>query len=96
MEKLGKLIFQPPEGTDNYHYTSPDRVRMLPIGTKILVENNGRLRPYEVVRWGKHHLRRLKWIRKEDWNLLGTDEYLPIRRTRGLKFKIKKGKGRKK
>lgn len=95
MERLGKLIFQLPEGNDNYQYTSPDRVRMLPIGTKILVENSGRLRPYEVVRWGKHYLKRLKWIRKEDLNLLGRDEYLPIRNTRGLKFKIMK-KGRKK
>ena len=95
MEKLGKLIFQPPEGNDNYHYTSPDRVRMLPIGTKVLVENYGRVRPYEVVRWGKHYLKRLKWIRKDDWNLLGADEFLPIRKTRGLKFKIMK-KGRKK
>lgn len=92
MERLGKLIFQLPEGNDNYQYTSPDRVLMLPIGTKILVENYGRTRPYEVVRWGKHYLKRLKWIRKDDWNLLGADEYLPIRRTRGLKFKIKKGR----
>lgn len=92
MEKLGKLIFQPSDGYDDYYYTSPDRVFRLPIGTKVLVVNRGRTRPYEVVRWGKHYLKRLKWIRKEDLNLLGGDEYLPIRRTRGLKFKIKKGR----
>lgn len=93
MEKLGKLIFRIPEGSDNYHYAAPDVVLMLPLGTRVLVENHGRTRPYVIVRWGKHHLKRLKWVGKEDYNLfLDADEYLPIRATGKLKYKINRGK----
>ena len=76
-----------PDEFCNYVPAPADRVNTLPLGTLVYVQNYRKYRPYRVVRWGKHHLKRLKWQQHLDGHLVGSDEYLPIR-DRNLKFRI--------
>lgn len=89
MEKLGRLIN--PDLYEKYVPISADRLTMLPLGIVVMVrERGGAERPYRIVKWGKHRKKRLQWMKWMDFVESVEAPYLPIRRTRRFKFRVKK------
>jgi len=90
MRKYEKVTY--PGFTKGYLHVSPDRVLAMPLGTKVIVHLRKADRPYVVVRWGKHRLKRLKWQQHLDPLPSCPELYLPIRPNRLVKYKVEAGK----
>ena len=88
MEKLGKLIS--PDLYEEYVPIAANQLTLLPFGTVVMVLEQGIERPYRIVKWGKHRKKRLQWMGWLDFDESVATPYLPIRRSRWLKFKAKK------
>ena len=89
MEKLGKLISL--DLYKEYVKIGAGQLTMLPLGTVVIVsERGGAERPYRIVKWGKHRKKRLQWMKWMDFVESVEAPYLPIRRTRRFRFRVKK------
>jgi len=72
-------------GKTAYVYTprgepiKPEEIQLLPLGAKVQVLHMRRIRPYRVVRWGKHSRKRLQWMPWADQEVGESDSYLSIR-----------------
>ncbi|MBP3901637.1 MAG: hypothetical protein J6D53_09360 [Blautia sp.] len=86
MEKLGKVVY--PDLFKDYVKISVDRLLTKPLGTQVLVWIRYEYRPYRIVRWGKHRLKRLQWLAHLDTIPGNTDEYLPIRKNKYMKYRV--------